>query len=61
MDEAHDWSILCLIKKQKDIDKVDFSQASCAFHLLENRALVHGAVISAFLSVAQAMTDQGCV
>lgn len=26
-----------------------------------DRALVHGAVISAFLSVAQAMTDQGCV
>ncbi|KAJ0007626.1 hypothetical protein Pint_28888 [Pistacia integerrima] len=24
-------------------------------------ALVHGAVISAFLTIAQAMTDQGCV
>jgi hypothetical protein len=25
------------------------------------RALVHGAVISAFLTIAQAMSDQGCV
>jgi hypothetical protein len=28
---------------------------------LSNRALVHGAVISAFLTIAHAMTDQGCV
>ncbi|RVX17116.1 hypothetical protein CK203_003096 [Vitis vinifera] len=25
------------------------------------RALVHGAAISAFLTIAQGMTDQGCV
>lgn len=33
----------------------------CVWLLLYVRALVHGAVISAFLTIAQAMTDQGCV
>ncbi|KAL3610738.1 hypothetical protein D5086_001758 [Populus alba] len=34
---------------------------TCLLNLCSSQALVHGAVFSAFLTIAQAMSDQGCV
>ncbi|KAE8684312.1 hypothetical protein F3Y22_tig00111137pilonHSYRG00005 [Hibiscus syriacus] len=40
---------------------VSGASIGCHVESDQDRALLHGAVISAFLAIAQAMTDQGCV
>jgi glutamate dehydrogenase (NADP+) len=59
MKENPEFVPLCL---QKTVDAFTWFQYRKAdIFLVPCRCLVHGANICAFLNIAQAMTDQGCV
>ncbi|KAF7814173.1 NADP-specific glutamate dehydrogenase isoform X1 [Senna tora] len=60
------WSPEDFESKLQEAMKQTYQRATKAatdfgYHKESPEALVHGAVISAFLTIAQAMTDQGCV